>query len=393
MVPSSPVYRPFGALRFLLALAVVASHTFEMAFADGHLVRRIGIGNIAVMSFFILSGFIITEALTTFYANRPFAFMANRLARIVPPYWAALTVSVVIHAALAWHGPVRMSPTETMPPSAFDAVNLIENALAIFARPSELTFVQDHPFYGFVRFYWAIYIELLFYGAVFVVAALAAIPSVKRRQLGPAIAIAAITGATVLHISGEYAGRELLAFPGRWGLTFTPYFLTGVFLYFSLTHWSRAALIGLAISYGLMALHFSRYVQHKIPLSDAWAHGLLEPGNAIPILMLLGVPGLLKTLAYTRAGRIAPIDWRLGSLSYPIYLNHWVVIVALYTLTDEHGYTVQATAIAASIALSWLLMHVVETPMASLRDRLRGRPLWAESSKPAERASADIAVR
>lgn len=378
MVSSLPVYRPFGSFRFLLAIAVVASHTFPMAFPDDHLLRQIGLGNVAVMGFFVLSGFIISEALITFYSGRPIAFMGNRLARIVPPYWAALAVSVCVHAALAQNGPVWTSATETMPPGALDADSLLENALAIFARPSELTVALDRPFYGFVRFYWAVYIELLFYGAAFLVTALTAIPMVRRARLAGRVIAAAMVVAAGLHVSAEYAGREIVAFPGRWGFTFAPYFLTGVSLYFCLTQRSRMALVGFAVSYALMALHFSRYVQGKIRLSDEWASGLLEPGHAIPILLLLAVPAVLWRLAYAGADRFKKVDWQLGNLSYPIYLNHWIVIVAMYTLTDGTGLAVQAASIAASIALSWVLMRIVETPMRSVRDQLRGQSLMAD---------------
>lgn len=181
---SRPLYRPFGTFRFLLAIAVVVSHALPMVFPDNHLLRQIGIGNVAVMGFFILSGFIISEALITFYSDRPVAFMGNRLARIVPPYWAALAVSVCVHLVLAQDGPVRISATETMPLAALDWSNLVENILVIFARPSELTVALDYPFYGFVRFYWAVYIELLFYSTAFLVAALTATPVVKRARLG-----------------------------------------------------------------------------------------------------------------------------------------------------------------------------------------------------------------
>ncbi|MEQ9607596.1 MAG: acyltransferase [Kiloniellaceae bacterium] len=379
MDSSLPIYRPFGTFRFLLAIAVVASHTFPMAFPDGHLLHQIGIGNVAVMGFFILSGFIITEALITFYSDRPMAFMGNRLARIVPPYWAALAVSVCVHAALAQKGPVWTSATETMPPGVLGVDSLLENALAIFPRPSELTVALDHPFYGFVRFYWAIYIELLFYGAAFLVAALTVVPMVRRARLAGSVVAAAMAIAAILHVSGEYAGHEIVVFPGREGLSFAPYFLTGVSLYFCLTQRFRMALVGFAASYVLMALHFSRYVQGKVPLSDEWASGLLELSHAIPILLLLAVPAALWCFAHIRAGRFASADWQLGNLSYPIYLNHWVVIVAMYTLTDGTGLAVQAASIAASIALSWVLVHIVETPMRSVRDQLRGQTLMADN--------------
>lgn len=184
--------------------------------------------------------------------------------------------------------------------------------------------------------------------------------------------------AAALHVSGEYAGHDIVAFPGRWGFTFAPYFLTGVSLYFCLTHRSRMALVAFTVSYGLMALHFSRYVQGKIPLAGEWVSGLREPGHAIPILLLLAVPAVLWCLSYAGADRFRLVDWQLGNLSYPIYLNHWIVIVVIYTLTDGTGLALLALAAVASIVLSWLLMHVVETPMRSLRDRLRGQVLMVD---------------
>ena len=368
-----PSYRPFGTFRFLLALAVVLSHTFEMSLPEAHFLRQIGIGSVAVMAFFILSGFIITEALATFYLGRPLAFMGNRLVRIVPPYWGALIVSVLVHAALARYGTVRTSPSEILPPGVFDAANLFENALAIFPRPSELTATLAHPFYGFVRFYWAVYIELIFYGFAFLVAAVST-------RLGRPAVVAAGVAAILFHVSGEYAGRELVAFPGRWGFAFAPYFLTGVCLYLWLAKRSRPALVGLMISYGLVALHFSRYVQGKIPISEEWADQIFEPHRIAPVLLILLVPVVLWRLAQASFGPAASIDWRLGNLSYPIYLNHWTVIVAAHTLTGGRGFAVHAATVAASIALSWLLMHTVETPIRPLRDRLRGRLLDLRSN-------------
>jgi len=77
-------YRPFGIFRFVLAVSVVVSHSTGLE-APGSFLAAMGIGNIAVMGFFVLSGFIIAEAASTFYRNRPAAFLANRFWRIAPP--------------------------------------------------------------------------------------------------------------------------------------------------------------------------------------------------------------------------------------------------------------------------------------------------------------------
>ena len=56
-----PYYRPFETFRFVLALLVVVSHTWDLTFTEDNILVNVGIGNVAVMGFFILSGFIITE--------------------------------------------------------------------------------------------------------------------------------------------------------------------------------------------------------------------------------------------------------------------------------------------------------------------------------------------
>jgi peptidoglycan/LPS O-acetylase OafA/YrhL len=54
------------------------------------------------------------------------------------------------------------------------------------------------------------------------------------------------------------------------------------------------------------------------------------------------------------------------------------MIVVFHTLMSVDGFAVQVSAIAASVALSWFLMHAVETPMKPLRDWLRGQPLGTD---------------
>ena len=60
--PAETSYRLFGTYRFLLAIGVVVSHSFLLTPDPDSLAANIGIGNISVMSFFVLSGFIISEA-------------------------------------------------------------------------------------------------------------------------------------------------------------------------------------------------------------------------------------------------------------------------------------------------------------------------------------------
>ncbi len=362
-------YRPFGSLRFVLALMVVISHSWGLSSADPHFIARIGLGNVAVMSFFVLSGFIITEALVVFYAGRPAAFIGNRLARIGPPYWAALAASVAIHAVMSRHG-------TAMPDGALASANVLENALAIFPRPGFLRLSETGPLYGFVRFYWAIYVEFVFYLAAFAIAAVLLLPVLRARDKW--VVVAACVIAAWLHLSREYVPSLAagLYFPGFDAFTFAPYFVAGVCTYFWVSRQSRLALLGFAVSGGLAVLHFSRYVQQKAPLSLEWASKLGAPQNLVPTARFVFVLWLIWKLASVRADKASlELDWKLGNFSYPLYLNHFAVVVFLTSLALPVSAGLQLTAIMGSLLLSWTLMNVVETPMAPLRDRLRGRPL------------------
>ena len=85
--PASGAYRPFGTLRTALA-GLVMLHHFGIHLAGPDLaaaLRQVDLGRLAVVVFFVLSGFVITEAAVTFYSGRPIAFASNRLLRICTP--------------------------------------------------------------------------------------------------------------------------------------------------------------------------------------------------------------------------------------------------------------------------------------------------------------------
>ena len=52
------------------------------------------------MGFFVLSGFIIAEAIDVFYQRPAAAFLLNRVLRLGPPYWVAVIVSIAVHVGL-----------------------------------------------------------------------------------------------------------------------------------------------------------------------------------------------------------------------------------------------------------------------------------------------------
>ena len=73
----TPPYRVVGLFRLMLATAVVCGHAGWLTGGDNPIGRLLGARN-AVLLFFVMSGFVLTEAAATYYRNRPWAFAANR---------------------------------------------------------------------------------------------------------------------------------------------------------------------------------------------------------------------------------------------------------------------------------------------------------------------------
>jgi peptidoglycan/LPS O-acetylase OafA/YrhL len=82
-----------GAIRFLLAFAVVGAHV-------GKIPYHVPLSSLlAVEAFYIISGFLIALVWDNKYASRPnglFLFYTNRAARIYWLYWVVLAISIAV---------------------------------------------------------------------------------------------------------------------------------------------------------------------------------------------------------------------------------------------------------------------------------------------------------
>ena len=155
-------YRPFGLFRMALAVMVMMHHFgIHLASIEASLVfRRLDLGRVAVLVFFILSGFVISEAAETFYARRPAAFACNRLLRIMPPFFGAIILSYVVQLGLFEAGWLHPLEGERVNASDFTPLALIMNLLAIMPGARLL---GELPDYLLIRYVWAVRIEVLFY--------------------------------------------------------------------------------------------------------------------------------------------------------------------------------------------------------------------------------------
>ena len=350
-----PTYRPFGALRFLLAFLVLVKH-FCADVAPDRLeaaTHACNFGYVAVLAFFVLSGFVITEAVYHFYRERPVGFIENRLLRIVPHYLLALAAMVVVCLILSDAGSLRLSRTPEIRPEAFEATNLLANLLGFVPLSNQM---MDFDFIGIA---WAIRVEMMFY--LFFAAALwlesVAGRLLDRRALtGILCAIAlALTPLWFLSMAGRLPAMISLA----------PYFVFGSALYFLLRARGRPRTIQAFRAVPGGAAQFVVYtVQARAPGT--------EGGAWVEFTLLVVLVGLIIWLADTRLTRLRPMDEALGRVTYPLYVFHPVVEVVTLSLAPGYSYWAFVMGIFASVAVSCALQALIDPTVDRIRDAVRG---------------------
>jgi len=97
-------------------------------------------------------------------------------------------------------------------------------------------------------------------------------------------------------------------------------------------------------------------------------------------------------LALSPMRRFRAEDRYLGDLTYPLYLYHQDVIIAVLSLTASYSYGSFAAAIIASILMALALRHMLDPLIDRLRDRVRGRGLRKRAA-PVLLGDASLAAR
>jgi peptidoglycan/LPS O-acetylase OafA/YrhL len=364
-------YKTFGVYRFVLALLVVVSHTWELSYENpkDHLLNSIGLGNIGVMTFFILSGFIISEAIDQFYRERPLSFVANRFLRLVPPFWAAFLVSVFVHTALVQFSSHTL-PSQYFPSGMFSIETLLVNATELFPILNFTKVFGQKNYYHFVSPVWAVFVEFVFYFSVFGVCVLSAYGVMRKTASSRTIAFFSGGGFLLIHLYNEYI-HKLYA-----PLSFVPYFLLGVLFYSLRKAKDRTIFVAGVLVFTLMLLHFTRYIQGQVALDSEWFDNVWKLERLIPTVLIVLVPLGIYPLSYASAGPwFKSVDRWFGDLSYPLYLNHSTVVISFFTLFETKNVAYQLTAIALSLVLAYAMKEIVDTPLRKVRDRIRGTVL------------------
>lgn len=329
----------FDALRSLAAVAVLVSHSFPIAYGKDGVQPLVALsrgqtdlGSIAVLIFFVISGYLITQS---FDRNpKPLRFLKARVLRIFPGLFLILVLSALVLGAAVTSLPLSEYFTR------FDTVEYVYGGLTLVWMQQDLPGVfEDNPFRGAVNgSLWTLGYEFLMY---LVVLALGMCRLLKGHVVLTLWLLA-------MGLSWRWIGGFYVAF----GVPF----LSGALLYLWRGHvlldWrlaviSAAALAG-SLATGGFRLAFAAF------------------GSYLVVFLAIAPAIVLPNLA------------RWGDLSYGIYIFAWPVqqSVALLLGAAVTWYWDAAISLPLVLMFAWLSWHVIEKPALLHKDRGRRVGAW-----------------
>jgi peptidoglycan/LPS O-acetylase OafA/YrhL len=337
-IPAHP-YRTLGAYRFFLASLVLFSHA-GIFLPEG--VASLHLGNVAVMLFFVVSGFVIFEALDIFYRRSTVKFLLNRALKIYPAYWVALPIA---YAARLWSG----ETVSTEPFAVFINVSLL---LAYFPQSNAALVIS---------FAWAVITECQFYilaAAVWFVA--------QRLPRAPILLLVSLLSlAAYIWIWWTEAHNRFYG-----AFYFSPFFILGGAGYFLMTRRDARLIVLVAIA-GCLSVHsFFFYNARGLQIGSSTSDVVL---STVIFVALACVMGLLVAVRIPEWWE--RVDKRLGDYTYALYLIQSAAIDAVVAIHLDR-LTSFALVVPLSLALAVLIHMTAERPIIWLRNKLRGRDLY-----------------
>jgi peptidoglycan/LPS O-acetylase OafA/YrhL len=315
-------------LRFTAAAAVVAFHLSALLPGDTgvqRVIQAVGrFGFMGVPLFFMISGFVI---LWTAFNRGPGKFVLARLCRLYPSYWVCVLITSGV-------------------------LGLAGGAPSWRQIGANLTMFQH--LFGFESIdgvYWTLFIELKFYGLVFVLLACRQLMRIER-WLVVWLALTAVSLAIAMKHPGPVGRLDTLVFEGN-----AAYFAFGCYAYLIRAQGpGRTRWIGFGVSAVLSVCAAIRAHAHE-SASDNWTR------LAIVIAIVVAACAALLAIATSR-WRLpeSPVWYWLGSLTYPLYLLHAVAGETLYRMlpgTWGPGTRI-AVALAAVLTVVTLLAVSIE---------------------------------
>lgn len=322
-------------LRAIAVLAVIINHFSNSALPSGYL---------GVDIFFVISGFVISSSLSHYKSSTYYEFLttfyARRIRRLSPALLFCLTISSPLVALLLTETEMSLKTAAT---SIFCLSNMyiIKQSTNYFAASPEAN-VFLHT--------WSLSVEEQFY--IVFPAILWISRKVFNKNIKIAIVIASASIASLFYFEYIYTLDESMAYffmPSRfWELG------AGSVLYFLISSeyklCSTPAIVSNIFIVAIIAVLFApeQYTSVTAPIGVSLTAGIIYSAR----------PGDFSH-------RLLCHPWMtfIGTISYSLYLWHWIVIALSRWTVDVHLWTWTAPFQFASILLLGALSHkFVESP-------------------------------
>lgn len=215
------------------------------------------------------------------------------------------------------------------------------------------------PEHQFISYFWAISVELHFYlVAIAIFCAYWKFCAVQNLARLRHVFWVAVTLILTLSSLGWYQ------WPGRvfYFFSFSPYFIAGVSIYFLAFHgYCKGPILALVLSTCLSLVHFQAYNE-----------GL---GGFVPLgLFMANLIAFFLLSRVNLPSRFSGWDRLLGDLSYPLYLNHFIILATMKFL-GKISIASYLLSICMAILLAAAMRSIVEPSTNTLRAKIRGAKL------------------
>ncbi|MFR0716560.1 acyltransferase family protein [Enterobacterales bacterium BD_CKDN230030183-1A_HGKHYDSX7] len=331
-----------GYLRFSLALVVSLNHLWMVY----------GVGRLAVFSFYVISGYLMTAILVQTYgltAQGIRRYAVNRILRIYPSYLIVFILSAVAFSFFDRPMLAQFDPNISSPASF---TNWLMN-LTLFGLDF---FVTDRA----VPPSWTLFVEIFYYGLIPILLVMGRRFIFGWLVISIAYHLWLIISASPTDASFAWADRYGTVWAGGLGFAigasaklYMPTILTVRFSFLT-----------------SLVVFFSCYA-----LSAFWGFTGLKP-SVLKVVSTLGYYGAMFSAApivdYLAKMKRVALSEKLGEYSYPFYLVHIPIgFFVFYLMGAEHKnlYTLSAT-VGVSLIACWVLVQV-DRRLSQLRSKIR----------------------